>query len=1051
MKSQSSDSFSARLLGQLARAVCHRWRWFLYPQAVLFVLCVLYTVKFLEFDTSRNDLVGANKKYHQNFLKFKKEFPTQDDLVVLVESENPEKNRQFVERLGRKLEAAKVRVPARPGSRALVETNLFKDVFWKGDLKMLGAKALLFISDESPPTVSVGDIRDPASLAAKLKPPSDAVSSYLHGQLSTATRQALTNYQGTTADPAPLLETLTNDLNRILGGPLIFEPQRFSRVALRAKTQQLLAEKPYGNKLAQLNRLLLEDAYPQEISRSDLEELSRMLREYRPFIKQFTRTTNLVSLFEMINTQFRTASRERNEQTDSLVKSLPALERIVAQATSSLRRAGTPPSPGVMALFNPGEEAEQEIYITFAGGKIYLVTAQAPTDTMNTAAVTRMRELVEETRAEVPGLNVGVTGEPVLEIDEMAQSERDTLLATVVAFVLVFLIIIFGYGRISRRIKADACLIVGMAYTMAFTTLVVGHLNILTITFAPILIGIAIDFGVHLIARYEEELQRGRSVEAAMQKALVFTGQGIVTGCLTTAFAFLAMAATSFRGIQEMGVICGGGMLICLVPMMTLLPVLLLRGAKDPTGPEESPRLRQRERIERLWLDRPGWVVVLSLALCGLAWTQYFKVGFDYNLLHMQSDGLPAVECEKKLIHSAAKSVLFGAVIASNVQEAVLLEKELRTLPAVSTVESLATLLNEDQTRKLGLIGEIKADLAPLRFAKPDSAPVNIPDLSRTLYSTGGYLGLAREEALREAPEVAGQLLALRRAIEGLRTEMLRGTTKDQEARAMKLGHFQRALFDDIRETFETLQNQDNRERLRIEDLPLPLRHRFIGITGKVLVQAYPKKDVWQREHQVEFVHQLRSVTSDVTGTPVQLLEYTTLLKDSYEQAACYSLIVVAVLVLLHFHRVLYVGLALLPVGVGFLWMVGIMGLTGIAFNPANIMTLPLVIGIGVTNGIHILNRFAEEQTPSILAKSTGKAVLVSGLTTIAGFGSLALAKHRGIESLGYVMATGTATCMVAGLTLLPALLNLLLRWGALKKQPSADNARSTLGREEPR
>jgi uncharacterized protein len=127
------------------------------------------------------------------------------------------------------------------------------------------------------------------------------------------------------------------------------------------------------------------------------------------------------------------------------------------------------------------------------------------------------------------------------------------------------------------------------------------------------------------------------------------------------------------------------------------------------------------------------------------------------------------------------------------------------------------------------------------------------------------------------------------------------------------------------------------------------------------------------------------------------------------------------------------------------------MGLRDVPFNPANIMTLPLVIGIGVTNGIHILNRFAEEQHPSILARSTGKAVLVSGLTTIAGFGSLMLAQHQGIASLGQVMAFGVTTCMVAGLTFLPALLNLLLRWRAGNEKPSADNAPSTLGREEPR
>jgi predicted RND superfamily exporter protein len=119
--------------------------------------------------------------------------------------------------------------------------------------------------------------------------------------------------------------------------------------------------------------------------------------------------------------------------------------------------------------------------------------------------------------------------------------------------------------------------------------------------------------------------------------------------------------------------------------------------------------------------------------------------------------------------------------------------------------------------------------------------------------------------------------------------------------------------------------------------------------------------------------------------------------------------------------------------------------------NPANIMMLPLVIGIGVTNGIHILNRFAEEQSPSILARSTGKAVLVSGLTAIAGFGSLILAKHRGIQSLGIVMSIGLATCMVAGLTFLPALLTGFVGRRVKKNQPSADNARSTLGREEPR
>src|SRR6266700_5815226 len=132
MQQLTDDTFFARLLVWLARKVLRFRSWFLYPQLLLFVICVLYTVKYLEFDTSRDNLVGSNKKYHQNFQAFKKEFPTQDDLVVVVESESPEKNRQFVERLGARLEA---------------ETNVFKDVFYKGDLKMLGSKALLFVPE----------------------------------------------------------------------------------------------------------------------------------------------------------------------------------------------------------------------------------------------------------------------------------------------------------------------------------------------------------------------------------------------------------------------------------------------------------------------------------------------------------------------------------------------------------------------------------------------------------------------------------------------------------------------------------------------------------------------------------------------------------------------------------------------------------------------------------------------------------------------------------------------------------------------------------------
>jgi hopanoid biosynthesis associated RND transporter like protein HpnN len=584
---------------------------------------------------------------------------------------------------------------------------------------------------------------------------------------------------------------------------------------------------------------------------------------------------------------------------------------------------------------------------------------------------------------------------------------------------------------------------------MGYTTLTVGHLNILTITFLPMLIGLAIDFGVHLITRYEEELRHGRSEKLSLEKAMVNTGLGIITGAFTTAGAFFAMGFTDFKGIEEMGIISGGGLLICLVPMMTMLPVLLLRGRQNKMDEAAPPKIDRRAQLEKIWLDRPFAVIGITLALCIVSAVKFPKVYFDYNLLNMQSKGLPSVQFERKLIDSAGKSVLFAAVVATNAEEAVELEKRIAKLPTVATNDAMSQYITGNQQPRLEIIGQIKRDLAGLRFLPMDTEPVNIDALSLTLYGLHGYLGLALSEIEEHnETQLADQVKAIRNSIEEFRHAMQTG---DRKIVSRRLAAYQQALFKDLQDTFRTLRTQDNSSPLTIKDLPPALRDRFVGVTGKQLIQVYPKGNVWERKAQEEFVNELRTIDPKVTGTPVQLLEYETLLKNSYIQAAFYSLIAIILMVFLHFKNISSVILALIPVAIGTIWMVGMMGWTGIPFNPANIMTLPLVIGIGVTNGIHILNRFAEEQNPGILAKSTGKAVLVSALTAIAGFGSLIPAKHQGIASLGAVMSVGIATCMIAALTFLPAILTLLIRKGWTIKKPSGDNALSTLGREEPR
>lgn len=674
------------------------------------VVCVFYTVEHLQFSTSRNDLVGADKKYHHNFLEFRREFGAQDDLVAVVESEDQEKNRQFVERLGARLDA---------------ETNLFTDVFYKGDLKLLGPKALMFLD------------------------------------LAT------------------------------------------------------------------------------------LRELRQTLGDFRPFLQRFAGATNLNALFRLVNQQFANAKPEQNTENEAMVKALPALTRIVAQASDAVDRPGTPPSPGLTALFGGGPEAEQSQYITFASNRIYVVTARARQEELNGDAADRLRLLVRQTQAEVPGLNVAITGEPVLELDEMKQSQIDTTMATIVSFVLVALIFIYGYAETGRPVKATLCLLAGLAYTMGFTTLVVGHLNILTITFAPILIGLAIDFGVHLITRYEEELRRGRSEREAMELAMVNTGLGIFTGCVTTSAAFLAMGATNFRGIQEMGIISGGGLLVCLVPMITMLPVLLLRGRQNVLDHEAAPSVDRRAQIEKLWLDRPWTVMGLTAVTVVLSAQQMSKVKFDYNLLNMQSKGLPAVVFEKKLIHSASKSVLFGAVVADSIEEAERLEGVITNLPSVASVESMTRFLAADASGKLQTIAEVKAEANALRFSEMDLDPVDVRALGETLTFTQGYLEWAGNTVRKDGDDALyEQLRSLRVALHSLVRKMHSGEAEAAE----RLSKFQQALFRDVQETFQALRKQDAAGPVRAEDLPATFRSRFVGQTGKYLLGLPQSRCVATRE-----------------------------------------------------------------------------------------------------------------------------------------------------------------------------------------------------------
>ncbi|NJK92334.1 MAG: hypothetical protein HC904_11145 [Blastochloris sp.] len=213
---------------------------------------------------------------------------------------------------------------------------------------------------------------------------------------------------------------------------------------------------------------------------------------------------------------------------------------------------------------------------------------------------------------------------------------------------------------------------------------------------------------------------------------------------------------------------------------------------------------------------------------------------------------------------------------------------------------------------------------------------------------------------------------------------------------------------------------------LTLEDLPDEARQRYIAPTGRVLVEINPSENVWEREASERFVQDMRKVSPEATGTPVQNYTYIAILRDSYREAALFALAAILLTVGLHFRNLKHLALAMVPLIFGVIWTLGIMGLFGIQFNPANIITLPMVIGIGVAFGVYVVDRHLEEGKFALFGGSTGKAVFLSALTTIFGFACMMLGQHPGLVSLGLVMTLGVGFCFLSSAVILPQILVLM-------------------------
>ena len=682
------------------------------------------------------------------------------------------------------------------------------------------------------------------------------------------------------------------------------------------------------------------------------------------------------------------------------------------------------------------QKAEHE-YLSFNKGRVMLVTVMPERKTHvtdffpNAGTIKHLRAIIDEARAKFSGLQIGLTGEPVLGQDEMEASTRDCAQATAITLVLISLLFFFAYREFWRPLFAIIALLIGVAWTMGFATVSVGHLNILSQAFVAMILGLGIDFGIQLIGRYEEALSHGKSVAEALDEMMSTTGGAIITGGSTTAAAFFTMCFNQFRGLAELGIIAGGGVLLCLASAMIVLPAMLALRDRNRASLAKTADVTHwgSGGIDPFLKKYCKQIGIIAGAATVLAVWSVRYADFDYNLLNLQSKHLESVQFERKLLDSGSKSTIFGISIVDSVEQVKERADKFKKLPTVLDADSITSMIPENQPAKMKIIKKIRSRLEGAKIEDDISKTVNVPKARESLIQlkekTEWLTRMARRFGGAEGKMAAKVFAKLTPPID---RALKAFSTVDQAEVGRRLNAHQYAVFSEMQKNLLLLKKQRYDKELTEHDVPPEILSRFRGKTGKIMIQIYSKEDVWEREPLTRFVEDLRSVDPDVTGTPVQNFEYIELLKRSYLEATGEAMIAIAVLIMLYFRSLRLTLLTLLPLGLGMAWTLLAMPILGIRFNPANIITLPLVVGAGVAYGVYTVDRYHEMGTADIWGTSTGKAILLSALTTTIGFGSLIPARHQGIASLGTLMTIGITMCMIAALYVLPVFIELSQR-----------------------
>jgi len=715
----------------------------------------------------------------------------------------------------------------------------------------------------------------------------------------------------------------------------------------------------------------------------------------------------------------------------------------------------------------------------------------------NSRVINRLREhiaIVQTAReTEYPGLKISLTGIPALEHDEMHSTSVDMRNAGIVAFFFVGGTLLLAFRGVRHPMLALLTLIVSLAWTFGAATLVIGHLNIISVCFSIFLIGLGIDYSVSFINGYLALRHELYELPEALRETAETTGKGILTSAIITALAFSTALVTGFPGLAELGLISAMGVLLCALATFIFLPALIVL-SDAAIDIENLPQPFSIPLLRKVVIARPVISVTVAAVILGFFGYQAFRysdgavtcrINYDSNLLALHDQELDAVKAERRLADSGSETVLYAISVANTWEDAISLRRRFLNLPSVARVSDGASKLPETPNEQsMQFIRQLQQSAANMSKSVPAIAPASHKVVGEEVDNLYAAVKKSINPAAQRAATALDQFLEDLSKTPGSRSSDILTAYNDMVAKWMI-------------DEYADIARSDDFQPVGLRDVPHELKKRYVRVdadnTQHWALRIYPKQDIWNGAALTAFVEELRTVDRDVTGVPVQNLESAGRMHTTYASIGLYALAVISMLLLFNYLRagqklltvippvavaafigytlfkrngavdptmlvliclglVVFIAavldyrnlrdtaLTLLPAFAGSVVMLGIMALLGLTLNPLNLIALPLIFAIGIDNGIYLVadcrQQIAAGKKTFEPSVATLSSVMVTSLTSIVGFGSLTVASHYGMFSIGILLSLGVASSLLVSLFLMPPILALVAQHQPAPMEP---------------